>query len=143
MTRFYGREAVNYQDAERLLGRIHYKPDWTLTAFQPWYAEGSRGGSRMQIELRCIVPNSSNWPRYQGLSQAGGVFEIDLDRIHTEDEFYRVVLNNIIAWETHEAREFFRIGSGYYAPFHPHRPDGNHLWDSGSSTHPAQTLMVA
>lgn len=44
------------------------------------------------------------------------------------EEFYRQLFELIMRFETHESREFFRIGPTMWAPFHPHHIDGIRRW---------------
>jgi len=139
---------LNYSTADRLLREVHYKPEYNLTWRRSWGVSWDRQGTRdsiIEVEIEAFLPNSSDYPNYLRKSYAGGRFQIDLDRIGEKDHetFYRIVLNNLIAWETHEAREFFRVGSQYIAPFHPHRPDGEGLWVRTAGPQPAERLAAA
>jgi hypothetical protein len=124
---------MEYQLAERLLRSVHYKPGWSLECWR------DRSG-RMTVDIRARVKDSSDFPYYDRNIQAGGVFGIDLTHVNTSEEFYRIVLDNIIAWETHEAREFFRVGPSYSAPFHPHTTLGNNRWQNNA---PAEAVLFA
>jgi hypothetical protein len=129
---------MNYDTAVRLLRDVHYKRDWELTPSRVWGTNG------MDISIDCWVDNSNpTAPNPKTL--AGAPFSIDLDKINEYDHqrFYRIVLNNLIAWEIHEAREFFRVGPRRIAPFHPHRADGDALWRETDGRQPAERFAAA
>lgn len=133
---------MRYETAVELLEQISYKPeyrlDWSASS-SPWDTPGT-----ITVRVEAIVPNSNNYPRYQGKSIAGDTFEIDLSVIPESDSasFIRIVLDSLIAWEIHEAREFFRFGPGMIAPFHPHKPAGRDLWDQTDTAKRAITRPV-
>lgn len=133
---------MRYRTAEDLLRQIHYKPEYELTWHQPWSRDGR---NLIEVQIEAVLPNSSDYPRYERKSIAGGRFQIDLSEIAEGDSvtFLRIVLNNLINWETHEAREFFRFGPGWIAPFHPHKTSGNELWADTNGTQKAEVFAAA
>lgn len=129
---------MNYDTAVRLLRDVRYKEGWELIPSQVW------GTNAVDIRIECWVDNSNTFaPNPKTL--AGGSFSIDLDRIGEYDHqrFHRIVLNNLIRWETHEAREFYQVGPRRVAPFHPHRADGELLWQETDGPQPAERYAAA
>lgn len=133
---------MNYETAAELLGQVHYKPQYTLKAeaTPPWVSPNG-----MVVNIEAWLPDSSDHPRYQKRSIAGGMFEINLDLIRESDAvtFLRIVFNNLLKWEEHEAREFFRFGPGWIAPFHPHKEAGRELYEDTAGAQPAEVYAAA
>lgn len=129
---------MRFRTASDLLNKISYKPGWTLTADVGWTSD------YMTINVEAWLPNSSDAPRYLRRSLAGDEFEINLTLIDESDgpSFIRAVLDSLIAWEIHEAREFFRFGEGMIAPFHPHKPAGRDLWDQTNTAREAISVPI-
>lgn len=129
---------MRYDTAVELLELISYKPGWTLTPGLGWDT------NTMLVKVEALVPDSSDAPRYNRRSLAGDSFEVNLTLIDESDgpAFIRVILDNLIRWETHEAREFFRFGPGMLAPFHPHKPAGRDMWDQTDTANEAVAQWI-
>lgn len=67
---------------------------------------------------------------YPQPKELGQTIPLNSDDFQSADELVYAVFELIMQLEVHEAREFFRRKDcDYAAPFHPHRPEGNALWE--------------
>lgn len=114
--------------ALKLIEGLSYKPGW--------HFEASDYTKRFQdtIMLKCVFPAYESergyayegYPKYRTDSWAQ--FPIMVGDINEDTELYRRVLEAIMKLEEHEAREFLRVTSTMWAPFHPHNTDGMKRW---------------
>lgn len=117
-------------EARKLAQGIWFMPNWEIDA----------DGLQLRhdvIELRFVyeVPDSDvvYAPRYWRMGRIQSFWPIKIDDIKPGDsvEFYRRVFNAMTEVMIHEAREFFKVGRNFDAPFHPHTPDGQRTYNRG------------
>lgn len=100
-----------------------YKDGWRFRAY-PAYSRQADHREVVRVNWEADVDNSSPAyvdPRPRVL--ASGTFEVTPgDRTSVEDQ----ILAGVIEAEMHETREFLRFGG--FAPYHPHRADGDRRW---------------
>lgn len=110
--------------AIELVKNVSYKPSWLL---MPRVVDED-----VVLEIGYVERDSdSMWaPNYERPTFNELPFRLNVRSIHSVDELYRKVLNCLVECEKHEAREFFKVGRSFETPFHPHRPDGNRLWET-------------
>lgn len=99
---------------------VTYKPGWDLYAVPAagdgiWVAYVLRASNSSPVEVD---------PRPEVRTE--GEFYVALTDLSPRDVQARVLRGIIDVAETHEAREFFRVNG--FAPFHPHRRDGDIAW---------------
>ncbi len=115
-------------EAVDLIRQVHFRPGWTIEAsvvlpdlpFVTITAYVETVNSDRENALR-------GYPEQITIAPDG---ILDARAYDTDDELYGALLSWLIALETHECREFFRVGPQMDAPFHPHRPDGVRRWDA-------------
>lgn len=105
--------------------RFRYKKDWTFSAYP---ARSAKADHRevARVSWEAWVDNSS--PRHVDPRErviASGQFEVAPG---TEREVQDQILAGIIEAEHHELREFVRFDG--FAPYHPHRADGDRRWET-------------
>lgn len=104
-----------------------YRPGWKFVAV-------NTGMGPVVVTVSHTVPDTSYPPDYKRDLPYPFTFDvlIEPDEVQGELDCGRIVLEAIIQHEremlVHEAREFFREGPSYIAPFHPHRFDGREAW---------------
>ena len=107
------------------LTRFRYKPGWSLAAVPYPNIEGA-----LEVTIHHPAVDSSKAcmrDDYPQQFEADRPFTIQVGDC-TESEFERMIFDQIIRVETHEAREFFRDSSTGEAPFHPHTLSGMRRW---------------
>lgn len=102
---------------------IDYKPGWGFEAFPAdehghvWVITTFSACDSLQELAKLGYPN-------HGRVAQPILLRVD-DLADREELWARFFARVILAIETHEAREFYRLrGEDYRAPFHPHRPEG-------------------
>jgi len=116
------------KDMERLVEKVTYKRGWTVYAFASDSAFLGDPYS-LTLVLEAVVENSSR-ARYGQPVRAGDVKLVNTRNLETEEDALNEILNFIIEQEVHEAREFFKVGADYRAPFHPHTEEGKKNYES-------------
>lgn len=120
---------MNATEAVRLINEnVSYKAGWDVSA----YTFGDPGVSnRVYVSVRATLPDSDrrHAPNYVYPITSAAAGHIDVSPATTEQSLYKMVLELLIEQEIHEAREFFKVGRDFYAPFHPHTNDGKARWD--------------
>lgn len=112
---------MDYSTANKIMAEIHLRRDWTIV----WWHINDR---LMRVEIRGVVDDSGDYPKYAKKSIAHVEFYIDLMSIDTPMDLANLIMSNLIKAATHEEREFFRIGPLWVAPFHPHTTIGQKNW---------------
>lgn len=113
---------MNSQEAARLINEnVSYKAGWRVRAFA-----FEDDHTRVYLGLRAVVQDSDrrHAPNYPYPIRTSSESFVDVSPTTTEQDLYKSVLDFLINQEIHEAREFFKVGRDYYAPFHPHTSDG-------------------
>lgn len=101
---------------------LSYKEGWTIDAYNY--------GTYAHITYTARVDNSSPAnvdPRSWVITDGG--WDI---RPGTKEQVMRAMLDGLVKAETHETREFLRFDG--VAPFHPHRADGDRLYETGKTS---------
>lgn len=108
-----------------LLGRMRYKPGWTVTAVPYTNIQGALCVTihhpAVDSSKACMIED------YPSTFEADRPFILqvaDCDPVGLQ----RKIMDKIIAVEMHEAREFFRDAATGEAPFHPHTVEGMAAW---------------
>lgn len=102
-----------------------YKPGWTIQA-----TIEDRFDSAIRLHIEYTAPNYDQKyaPHYevdvQAHREAVLLIYPDTDEFQLEQR----VFSEIMAVEHHEAREAFRVGPDWHAPFHPHKLEGIQAW---------------
>lgn len=105
--------------------KIHYKKGWTISATLE-----DRFDSSIRLHIEFEAPSwdqeyapdyeVSVWPHREQILPIWP----DTDEFQLELR----VFQQIMEVEHHEAREAFRIGPDFHAPFHPHKLEGMKAW---------------
>lgn len=110
-------------EACRLIKDISYKPNHSFYARA---LDDKRIG--LEIWATGLMDSDIRFaPYYKSTINRSDVFELDVRFIHEPRELYALVMNCVLEWESHEAREFFTIRSEH-KPFHPHTMTGQANW---------------
>jgi len=115
---------MNSREAARLLNIMRYKPG-TSTTFWP---EGEDGvGMSLQFTAYDSTPDIIDGgygreTRIQAPPISFSVRGLDAEQVMAAG------LRACIEVDIHEAREFWRVGKGGPAPFHPHNMQGEAAW---------------
>lgn len=109
------------------LSSLSYRPGWTFDAHLPF------SGNLVIFEVTCRTVNTDRDCARKGYSEPKVLAWQELlnaDDYPDREALLSAVFGWLMAIELHESREFFRVKSeDYAAPFHPHREDGNAMWD--------------
>jgi hypothetical protein len=109
--------------AVRLLADVHDQPGWEHYA-------GALDAGTIRLTLTFPMRDSSREYAPAGYPVRGtGMPQFDI-AVADLDEMglYRAFADAEIDAVTHEIREFLRVGTDYWAPFHPHRREGTRRW---------------
>jgi hypothetical protein len=112
-------------------------PDWTIRAEDHTH----RYQDTIKVHLTIAGARASereHAPTY-GVVVEGGIrvaFPVHVGDIASADELVGRVIDLQLDAFAHEVREFTRLRSTGYAPFHPHTPDGIHRWADRKGTDP-------
>jgi hypothetical protein len=112
---------MDYTTANKIMAEIHLRRDWTLV----WHRVTA---TTMFVEIKGIVDNSSDYPRYERKSIATTEFVMHLDQLRTPMDLIDLIMAQLLVAARHEEREFLRVGPNWVAPFHPHTPLGQRNW---------------
>lgn len=116
---------MNVTDALNIARRVTYKPGFRLTFDLDQYGYTFGGGAGIVMRTGFEAPESGQHPNtgYPRKSSAVGQYVIRVYPGMTEQRLLREIFDRLIEVETHETREFFKVNG--FAPFHPHREDGD------------------
>lgn len=115
---------MDNETATKIVNDLHFMPGWRFRAENP-------GGETIFAMVLIDTYNSNKdqallgYPQEVILERAALIRPAEYD---TPDDLYEALFSWIYEVITHEAREFFRVGAGMRAPFHPHRPEGERAW---------------
>lgn len=118
---------MDAKEAVALINSLGWKPGWKVTA-TTWQ---ERHQSSIVLDVTFPAADSSFPPDYAaGPVPIHGRYALMVGDCRTWDELLRKVLTLMVEIETHEWREFLRLGPehDYYAPFHPHTDAGMLRW---------------
>lgn len=110
-----------------LVQNLVYKPGWTMEVDD--YTK--RFEDSICITLCCDTYKSEREEAGEGYPTAirpRASFCIMVGDLDTDVDLYRALMDKIIEYEVHEAREFLRVRPTMWAPFHPHKRDGQQRW---------------
>lgn len=116
------------KEAVDLIRQVHFRPGWTIKA-----SVVLPGLPYVTVTAHVETVNSDRENALRGYPEQIMIAPdciLDAMAYGTEDELYGALLSWLISLETHECREFFRVGPQMDAPFHPHRLDGVQRWDA-------------
>lgn len=147
---------MRVETATALIGGLIYKPDWKFTVtdntnrFEDSVvvrvdypcvnsdrAYAQMGYPETEPEDRelangTVVKAGTPTIRWDGTANASKVFM--LGEVKDDIALYYVLAKFIMCIEEHEMREFLRVQSTLWSPFHPHREDGIERWASLTGT---------
>lgn len=116
------------QEMISALSSLAYRPGWTFSAYalSAWEAELLGGDVVLDVACDTVDTNRDCAERgYDVPKTLRWAEPLQSELFHGKEELLGAIFWWLMAIETHEAREFFRVKSeGYAAPFHPHRPEG-------------------
>lgn len=113
--------------AVELVNSLVYKPGWTIAATD--HTNRFEGAIVLRIDYPADNTNRDQAP--DGYAERINTYAQEpIIVIDCPDEtaLFKRVIEKIIAIETHEAREYFRVKPTFWAPFHPHRTEGMARW---------------
>ncbi|MBM0256376.1 hypothetical protein [Micromonospora sp. 4G55] len=116
---------MEVKSALDLVNAIIYKPGWRISAED--HTRRFEGAIVVRIDYPARASERDEAPDYEREINTYATFPLivaDCDDVG----IYRRIVDKLIAIETHEIREFFRIQPTRWAPFHPHRIDGMKRW---------------
>lgn len=130
---------MRQSEAVAIIRDLVFMPGWTFEASVMSERECDLAGVPFEggpVRLTHVIQtlNSNREDARQGYPEEitiapSGV--IPAEALDTRDEVIGVVLASALDVFQHEAREFLRdTGRDFCAPFHPHRPEGEKLFNS-------------
>lgn len=125
--------------AMALINGLIYKPGWTIEVESYCH----RFEESIKITLCCDTYRSEREEAAEGYPspiRPRASFVIMVGDKTDDCSLYRAVLDKIIEYETHEAREFLRVGTTLWAPFHPHQTEGSKRWGTPESDYTFGTV---
>lgn len=114
---------MDIPSAIKAIQAIKYMPGYWFEAED--YTHRYEGAVR--VTMHYTATDSNKYPDYPDRLETYvryPLFVGDVDHV----ELYRRIVKKLIEHHEHEAREFFRVGADWDAPFHPHTIAGTHLW---------------
>lgn len=119
---------MDVNEALNLLEEVIYKPDWTVTATD--HTSRFQDSVCIRVDYKAFNTNRALARKgYPEIIDTYATFPLIVGDIVGEDELWMQGLKVLLAIETHESREFFRIKrEDFRAPFHPHRIEGMNKW---------------
>lgn len=135
---------MEQKEACRLINEVglHYRPTYSFRAspgYNPYanFPEDSRLSAPfftpapepvyIIVRASADIPNSDVQyaPDYASVMHDIDVsFNVRVDDLSTEQDFWERMMISLMEHEIHEAREFFKVGRSFDAPFHPHTESG-------------------
>lgn len=132
---------ITAHEAVRMINEeVTYKPNWKISAEIDLFDLIFSGDDRFTLIVSFDTVDSSD-PELKREISPELPATIFIEEAWDKDALMRAVFNAVWTIEEHEAREFFRVGKS--APLHPHRVDGNDLWENTAQvTNPVVTSSV-
>lgn len=115
------REAVQKINAIRFMPGWHIRAELTDAIVWAWQPD------TLRVTCEVDTVNSDREMAIKGYPQHITIapsMVIDAKEFQDDDMLYVAILGWLVDIFKHEAREFFRVGSGMEAPFHPHKFEG-------------------
>lgn len=133
-------------DAAQTLRSLAYKPGWSfdaqsfeeLSPRSQFAAEMTFGGvadmdNLIMFRWQCDTVDTDRENAINDYAQPrtlDDVVPLDASTFENSDQLLFAVFQMIMRLELHESREFFRCKDrDWNAPFHPHRAEGEALWE--------------
>jgi hypothetical protein len=116
---------------------VRFMPTWELSAID-------LGGDTIMVRVTWETFNSDHdnaVRNYRETVVLERMLMVAPQEFATPDELHAALLMWLVEIQIHETREFFRVGESFRAPFHPHRPEGERLWDN-LITNPNSDVMA-
>jgi hypothetical protein len=105
---------------------ICFMPGWQITASD--FTGRHQGTICLHVEYPGRETARREAPDYKLHNRPRAAFLIQVANIRDDIELHRKVLDKLIEFWTHEARESYRVNPSMWAPFHPHNQDGMERW---------------
>ncbi|MFF1676096.1 hypothetical protein ACFVYG_08695 [Streptomyces sp. NPDC058256] len=116
------------QQVVDLINEVSFRPGWEFDA-----SVLADGAPYVIVKAFVETVNSDRDNALNGYPEEivlGPEAIINADHYMGQGDLYAGMFQWLIELETHECREFFRVGKDKQAPFHPHRADGQRAWDA-------------
>lgn len=116
---------------------LHFMPTWNFDAYDMF------NGTLMAVATWETV-NSDREQAAKGYPETVNLERMAMvqpENFDTAEELHAAMFTWLLEIQIHESREFFRVGEGFRAPFHPHRPEGDRNWSQMMSD-PTHNPMV-
>lgn len=127
---------MNKNDVAELLNSLSYRPGWTFGAVPMAEWEAGYYRADLWLKMSCRTVNTDQNCAREGYPEEKTLdweIPVEVSKFSDTDELLRAIFDMLMDVELHESREFFRVKSqDYAAPFHPHRPEGEALWEATS-----------
>lgn len=131
---------MNTQEAADFINyRVTWEPNLTVSAQPDTFCPPATMALCLNLTLRS--PDSSDISPagdYPGTpARVESWLSLRPDQFKTGELLLAAVIRHVTTMRQHETREFTRVkqdDGSWFAPFHPHRPDGETLWASGGWT---------
>lgn len=112
--------------AVQLINQCTYKPGHELSAHD---YDMPYGFVRFEVYAFGLTDSDkAEAPTYRKRINRFEDWELDVSSVESPEELYALVMEKLIEFEIHEAREFLGVNQSYYKPFHPHTTDGQLNW---------------
>lgn len=118
---------MRVETAIALIENLVYKPGWTFEVESYCH----RFEESVKVTVCCDTYRSEREEAADGYPspiRPRASFCILVGDLDNDVDLYRALMDTIVCYETHEAREFLRVKPTLWAPFHPHRVDGQKRW---------------
>lgn len=117
---------MKISSAIELINSLIFLPGWKFTAED--HSNRFEGSVRVRIDYPARNSNRDQAVSgYPEEIQTYASFPLIVENCD-DVAVYRKIVEELVKIETHEIREFLRVSSTMWAPFHPHRIDGMHRW---------------
>ena len=114
--------------AIQLINDLVLKPGWAVTAEDN--TKRFEGTVKLNVTYVAANTDREHAPGYADTVPGGAraSFQLPVSAFDNDVELYRAILMVMLDIEQHEWREFLRVRSTLWAPFHPHHLDGMERW---------------
>jgi hypothetical protein len=135
--------AMRAQDAVDLINGTSFWPGWRIRAERNYSPLFTNPLIVVFYEFTAADSDRRFAPEYRRMIPMSIPLAIDPREYATWQELRNFIFKNLVEIILHEAREFFKDGPDYHAPYHPHRVDGDLNWASlGIDGLDLQQIMV-
>jgi len=119
---------MQVETARALIESIVYKPEWDMEVFD--HTNRFESAITVKVTYPALETNRDmariGYPIQNRPYATFPLMIADMD----DTQLYRAIACIFLRIEEHEMREYFRIRSTYWAPFHPHHIDGIKRWNA-------------